>query len=64
MVQCANWIITPIRILLKGFLKLSFILLDLGARVVQHQKAKLVKIVPELISEEPLITENTCVNIN
>jgi len=33
-------------------------------KFVPHNKAKFVQFVPELISQEPLITENNCKNTN
>jgi len=34
------------------------------ARAVWQHEAKFVKIVPELIAQEPFATESTCININ
>jgi len=54
---------------MQNFKSLSINVWELGlepkcARAVRHNKAKFVKIGPELKSQEPLVTENTCVNIN
>jgi len=47
-------------ITLKGF---GFFVPDLGAGV-QHHVDIFVKIVLELIAQEPLVTENACINLN
>jgi len=46
-----------------GFYKFVHIVPDLGPEV-RHNKVGFVEIVPEPISQESIVTENTCRNIN
>jgi len=49
--------------LISGSYKFVYIVPDVGEGV-QHNKAKFVRIVLELTSQEALVPESTCLNIN
>jgi len=49
---------------MRGSYKFGFIVHDQSAEAVRHHEAQFVIILPELIAQEPLVTENTCMGIN